>query len=216
MEEKTTSPASSSELVEQLKTGLADTFTSIERQATEIVTDAEQRGRAIVESAEREAEERSAAIIERAEEQARSTIERAERDARAARLRVHQEAEVLRSRLQGTLAALERITTVDAEELEGPGADAHDGSNGRATDADSEERVTQGRFGGILRRQAPKPGAATAKDASVEEKLARMAVKNMAAAGASRAQLVQRVNDRFDVDDAEAIVDDVLDAGARA
>lgn len=211
----TTSSTGSSRLVEQLKTGLADTFTSIERQATEIVTDAEERGRAIVESAEREAEERSQEIIAQAEEQARSTIERAEREARAARLRVHQEAETLRSRLESTLTELQRIAATDVREPEVSGDDAAPGSNG-APGGDVVDRPGQKRLGGILRRQVAKPGAAAAREAGVEDKLARMAIRSMAAAGASREQLVERVRERFDVEDAEAIVDDVLGANSHA
>lgn len=172
-------PGSSSGLVDELKSGIAETFANLERQATEIVTDAETRGRAIVEAAEREAEERASAIVALAEERARETLDEAEREAETTRQRIQREAHALRTRLQTTLSDLHGITGGEPAQVAEPD--------------------TAGRG---------------SKNAGVEEKLARMAVKKMASAGASRDQLVNRVSNRFQVEDAEAIVDDVLEAGA--
>jgi vacuolar-type H+-ATPase subunit H len=211
--EAATEPGSSSRLVAELKSGIAETFANLERQATEIVTDAETRGRAIVEAAERQAEERAAEIVALAEERARETLEEAEREAETTRQRIQREAHALRSRLQTTLSDLHGITGGEpAQVVEDEGADAPVASDERAPT--EEDESPQRRLGGILKRQQPEPSGRGSKNAAVEEKLARMAVKKMASAGASRDQLVHRVSNRFQVEDAEAIVDDVLEAGA--
>ena len=215
MDEPVTS-SRADERVDELKSGLADTFSRIEREVEDIIAAADEQARLMIEEAERTASERSEAIIAEAEECARDLLERGEREAAEARRRFRSEADAVRSRLEAALTDLHTLTEESgaAGPEQPPEASESKPAAASTEGAPAGPSVKRKRF----LRSAKEPasdGQATAED-GVEVKLARMAARKMVAAGVSRDLLTQRIAERFDVEDPEAIVDEALGTTAHA